>query len=124
VSNVLTYGVTGLAYSTPYYYRVRAYSGNVISDNSNTINLTTLLNTGFNFDEKALSDAYSFQSTVFINNKDNTKGEFSIYTSAGKLVYSAPSVQGITRYYLNEPGVYIVKVLTLNVNMAKKVVIR
>jgi len=124
VSNVLTYGVTGLVYSTPYYYRVRAYSGNVTSDNSNTINLTTLLNTGFNFDEKALSDAYSFQKTVFINNQDNTKGEFFIYTSAGKLVYSAPSVQGITRYYLNEPGVYVVKVLTKNVNMVKKIVIR
>ncbi len=124
VSNVNTYGINGLAYSTPYFYRVRAYSGTVASNNSNTINLTTLLNTGFNFDEKALSDAYSFQKTVFINNKDNTKGEFFIYTSGGKLVYSAPAVQGITRYYLNEPGVYVVKVITSNVNMVKKLVIK
>ena len=124
VSNVNTYGINGLAYSTPYFYRIRAYSGTVASNNSNTINLTTLLNTGFNFDEKALSDAYSFQKTVFINNQDNTKGEFFIYTSGGKLVYSAPAVQGITRYYLNEPGVYVVKVLTTNVNMVKKLVIR
>ena len=124
VNNATTYAVSGLTYSTPYYYRVRANAGTSVSDNSNVISLSTLLNTGFNFDESSLSDAYSFQKTVYINNKDNTKGEVFIYTTGGKLVYSAPAVQGISRYYLNEPGVYIVKIITSNVNLVKKVVIK
>lgn len=40
VGNVLTYNITGLANAT-YYYRVRAYNGNCISANSNTITYAT-----------------------------------------------------------------------------------
>ena len=41
VNNVLTYPVTSLSAGTAYYYRVRAYSATGVSDNSNTISLTT-----------------------------------------------------------------------------------
>jgi hypothetical protein len=125
VSNLLTYSVTGLTDNLPYYYRVKASLGGAVSDNSNTIMVSTLpLNTGFNFDESAQSDAYSFQKTVFVNIKDNAKGEILIYTAGGKLVFSTPAVQGISRFYLKMPGVYIIKVHTSTVNMAKKVVIK
>lgn len=125
VSNLLTYSVTGLTDNLPYYYRVKASLGGAVSDNSNTIMVSTLpLNTGFNFDESAQSDAYSFQKTVFVNIKDNAKGEILIYTVGGKLVFSTPAVQGISRFYLKMPGVYIIKVHTSTVNMAKKVVIK
>lgn len=125
VSNVILYPVAGLTDNKPYYYRVRAYNSNAESDNSNVIALNTLpLNTGFHFDENALTDAYSFQKTLFVNVKDNAKGEISIFTVGGKLVYSTPAVFGISRFYLNEPGVYIVKVLTGKTLMTKKVVIK
>ena len=125
VNNVTTYPVNGLAVKTPYFYRVRAYNNNAESENSNIISLNTLQdNTGFNFDESAASDAYTFQKTLFVNIKDNARGDIYIYTVGGKLVYSTPAVQGISRFYLNEPGVYVIKVLTTKVNMSKKVVIR
>ncbi|MHC0439381.1 fibronectin type III domain-containing protein [Flavobacterium sp. 3-210] len=40
IANVLTYNITGLTNNT-YYYRVRAYNGNCISANSNTIAYAT-----------------------------------------------------------------------------------
>ncbi|MFN8134350.1 MAG: fibronectin type III domain-containing protein [Bacteroidales bacterium] len=76
VNNVTTYPVNGLAVKTPYFYRVRAYNNNAESENSNIISLNTLQdNTGFNFDESAASDAYTFQKTLFVNIKDNARGE-------------------------------------------------
>src|SRR5262249_9782547 len=47
VGNVLSRKISGLAASTPYYYRVRAYSGNGTSGNSNVVTVTTLAPTGF-----------------------------------------------------------------------------
>ncbi|WP_426483571.1 fibronectin type III domain-containing protein [Flavobacterium sp. 2] len=45
VGNVLTYNITGLTNNT-YYYRVRAYNGNCISANSNTITYATAVTPG------------------------------------------------------------------------------
>ncbi len=45
VGDVLTYPVTSLSAGTTYYYRVRAYSATGVSDNSNTISLTTVPST-------------------------------------------------------------------------------
>ena len=41
VGNVLSRSVTGLSASTPYYYRVRAYTSGATGGNSNTISVTT-----------------------------------------------------------------------------------
>jgi hypothetical protein len=46
VGNALARSVTGLSPSTTYYYRVRAYTGNVTSGNSNVVSVTTLPPTG------------------------------------------------------------------------------
>lgn len=41
VGNVLTYPITGLSGGTTYYYRIRAYVGGRVSDNSNSISKLT-----------------------------------------------------------------------------------
>jgi Trypsin-like peptidase domain/Fibronectin type III domain len=46
VGNTLSRSVTGLSPSTTYFYRVRAYSGNGTSGNSNVVSVTTLPPTG------------------------------------------------------------------------------
>ena len=43
VTNVTSFGVTGLAANTAYYYRVRAYNGGGTSPNSSTITIQTLI---------------------------------------------------------------------------------
>ena len=49
VGNTISHSVTGLSTSTTYYYRVRAYTGNGTSGNSNVVSVTTLPPTGFPF---------------------------------------------------------------------------
>ena len=46
VGNVTNQNVTGLAATTFYYYRVRAYNGNGTSPNSNVIKIKTNNRTG------------------------------------------------------------------------------
>ncbi|MXN92374.1 T9SS sorting signal type C domain-containing protein [Flavobacterium sp. Sd200] len=55
--------VNGLNHSTTYYYRVRAAAGSSVSDNSNTISVTTLASTA---PELTLSELASF-GTICIN---------------------------------------------------------
>lgn len=89
-----------------------------------TSNGTVTPFTGIPSVEKSVADAYSFQKTIFVDIKDNSKGEIYIYTVSGKLVFSAAAVQGISRYYFNVPGIYIVKIQTTNTNLVKKVMIK
>jgi len=81
----------------------------------------TALNTGIKPVESALAAAYSFNKTVYVNMKDNSKGDIYVYNAEGKLIRSIPALQGLNRIDLDATGIYIVKVLTLNVNMVKKV---
>ena len=98
-------------------------------DGATTINVTasgnvTPFNTGIKPAESPLAAAYSFNKTVFVNNKDNSKGDIFIYNSEGKLIRSLPAVQGLNRIDLDIPGIYFVKVLTTRINLVKKVWIR
>jgi hypothetical protein len=81
----------------------------------------TALNTGIKPVESSLAAAYSFNKTVYVNMKDNSKGDIYIYNAEGKLIRSVPALQGLNSIDLDATGVYIVKVLTSNVNMVKKV---
>ena len=136
-SVIVTFASSTLA-GTPIYTRLKdglsegLYNNELITNDgggATPVNVScngtvTPLSTGINDDRSSLADAYSFQKTIFIDIKDNSKGEIFIYTMAGKLVYSTQAVQGISRYYFNVPGIYVVKIQTANVNMVKKVLIK
>jgi len=74
--------------------------------------------------EKPMADAYSFQKTVYVNLKDNSKGDILIYAMNGKLIRTIPAVLGLNRVDLDIQGIYIVKVITTKVNLVKKVWIK
>jgi len=128
---------TATLVGTPVYVMLKsglsaaAYDNEVLTNSgggANTVNVTcngtVTPFTGITLNEKPVSDAYSFQKTIFIDMKDNAKGEVFIYTVSGKLVFSTPAVQGISRYYFNVPGIYVVKIQTASTNLVKKVLIK
>lgn len=130
----IPYSTSTLA-STPVYVILKSglsaasYNNEIITNSgggATTLNVTgsgsvTPLNTGIKPTESALAAAYSFNKTIFVNMKDNSKGDIFLYNTDGKLICSVPAVQGLNKINVNITGIYIVKVLTLNVNMVKKV---
>ena len=121
--------------STPVYVILKAglneglYTNEAISNaggGASSVDVTgsgsvTALTTNIKPSESSLAAAYSFNKTLFVNMKDSSKGDIYIYNAEGKLIRSLPAVQGLNRIDLDATGIYIVKVLTLNVNMVKKV---
>ncbi len=124
--------------STPIYVSLKAglneglYNDEVISNtgggasttNVNISGSVTALNTGLKPVESSLAAAYSFNKTVFVNLKDNSKGDIYVYNAEGKLIRSVPALQGLNSIDLDATGIYIVKVLTSNVNIVKKVLVK
>jgi hypothetical protein len=121
--------------NTPVYVILKAglneglYTNEAISNaggGASTVDVTgsgsvTALNMGIKPVESSLAAAYSFNKTVYVNMKDNSKGNIYIYNAEGKLIRSVPALQGLNSIDLDATGIYIVKVLTANVNMVKKV---
>ncbi|MEI6900837.1 MAG: T9SS type A sorting domain-containing protein, partial [Bacteroidota bacterium] len=62
--------------------------------------------------EKTLANIYGYQKTVYIDLKDQLKGDAMIYNMSGQLITSASVQQGLNRINLQTPGVYVVKVIT------------
>ena len=87
VDNVTSRTVAGLATSTTYYYRVRAYNGNGTSGNSNVINVTTaaigqVATPTFDPDGLyyvACANSYTFNVTI----SSSTSGATIMYTTDG-----------------------------------------
>ncbi|MEI6750519.1 MAG: T9SS type A sorting domain-containing protein, partial [Bacteroidota bacterium] len=67
---------------------------------------------------------YSYQKTVFVNLKDNAKGDVFIYNIAGQLVASMPSASGMNRIELVNMGNYIVKVVKEKNAVVRKVFVK
>ena len=77
-------------------------------------------------DENKITDAniYSYQKTVFVDLKNQVKGDIYVYNISGQLVASIPSAMGMNRINLVNTGNYIVKVITDKKTMVEKVFVR
>jgi hypothetical protein len=67
---------------------------------------------------------YSYQQTVHINMKEQVKGDIYIYNITGQLVATKLSAQGTNEIKLPNVGNYIVKVITRNNTVIRKVFIQ
>jgi hypothetical protein len=73
--------------------------------------------------ESVSANVYSNNQTVYVNMKDQVKGDISIYDISGKLVTTKLGVQGMNEISIATTGNYIVKVITKGNTMVKKVFI-
>jgi hypothetical protein len=71
--------------------------------------------------ESATINIYSYQKAVYIDLKDQVKGDIFIFNTAGQLVNKAPASKGINEIKLLKTGIYMVKVVTANSTVVKKV---
>jgi len=70
------------------------------------------------------ANIYSHQQTVFINLNEKVKGDIFIYNIAGQLITSKPSAAGMNEIKLSNTGNYIVKVISKESSVVKKVYIQ
>jgi hypothetical protein len=68
-----------------------------------------------------VANIYSYKEIVFVNLKDQIKGDVFIYTISGQLVASTPSAKGTSRINLENTGNYIVKVITQKSTVVRKI---
>jgi hypothetical protein len=68
-----------------------------------------------------VSNIYSYQKTVYVDIKEQMKGEILIYSMNGQLVATALAARGINKIILTTTGVYIVRLVTDNTLVVKKV---
>jgi hypothetical protein len=71
--------------------------------------------------ENPVTNIYSYQKTVYIDLKEQTKGEAYIYTVSGQLIATASATKGINKIILTTTGVYVVKLVTDKTMVVKKV---
>ncbi|MEI6750594.1 MAG: T9SS type A sorting domain-containing protein, partial [Bacteroidota bacterium] len=74
--------------------------------------------------ENSFANIYSYSHTVFVDMKDNVKGDIFIYNIAGQLVSTVTTAMGKSKINLVNTGNYIVKVITNNSTMVKKVFVQ
>ena len=71
--------------------------------------------------EKMPASIYSFQKTIYIDIKDQQKGDIFVYNISGQLVKTIPSARGINEIKVPVGGNYIVKVVGRDNSSVKKV---
>jgi hypothetical protein len=71
--------------------------------------------------ENSIANVYSNSRTVYVDLKNSVKGDIFIYTVAGQLVASKLSANGMNEMILANTGNYIVKVISSQNTMVKKV---
>ena len=79
---------------------------------------------GVNDLENSFANIYSNSRIVYVDLKDNVKGDIFIYNISGQLVASVPAAQGKSKISLVNTGNYIVKVITDQSTMVKKVFVQ
>ena len=70
------------------------------------------------------AQVYSYYKTVYVNLIEGQKCDINIYTLAGQKVASRLSASGINEMHIDRTGIYMVKVLTLEGILVRKVYIR
>ncbi len=71
-----------------------------------------------------VTNIYSLDKAVYIDLSKQGKGDVFIYNLAGQLVENKPSASGLVNISLNTTGIYVVKVVTGNTTLTKKVWVR
>ena len=74
--------------------------------------------------ESSFANIYSNARTVYIDLKDNVKGDVFVYNISGQMVATLPAASGSKRIILANTGNYIVKVITNQSTMVKKVFVQ
>ena len=72
----------------------------------------------------SFANIYSNSRIVYVDLKDNVKGDIFIYNISGQLVATVPAAQGKSKISLVNTGNYIVKVITDQSTMVKKVFVQ
>jgi hypothetical protein len=80
--------------------------------------------TGIKETGKDAATVYSYKKTVYINMVDQSKGDIFIYNMAGQQVATRTSAQGMNEIKLPNTGNYIVKVISKNNTVVRKVFIQ
>ncbi len=70
------------------------------------------------------ANIFSYQQTVYINLNENVKGDIFVYSITGQLVTSKPSAVGMNEIKLSNTGNYIVKVISKESSVVRKVYIQ
>lgn len=74
--------------------------------------------------ENSFANVYGNANTVYVDLKNNVKGDIFVYTVAGQLVASVPAAQGSNKINLENTGNYIVKVISDKSTMVSKIFIQ
>ena len=80
--------------------------------------------TGLNETSKDAATVYSYQKTVYIHMAEQVKGDIYIYNIAGQQVASRLSAQGMNEIRLPNNGNFIVKIISKNSTVVRKVFIQ
>lgn len=79
---------------------------------------------GIDDNRPEVANIYCYHNTVFINLKNQVKGDIFIYNISGQLVANVSSATGTNRINLANAGNYIVKVISDKATIVKKVFIQ
>ena len=82
-----------------------------------------VLYTGTDETESQVATVYSYEHTIHVNLNDWVKGDILIYNIEGQQVAAKTPAQGINSFALPGTGIYIVKVITGEQTMVRKVFI-
>jgi hypothetical protein len=74
--------------------------------------------------ENSVAGIYVSHGIVYVTMKDNAKGDIYVYTVAGQLVAKVPATKGSNKISLSNTGNYIVKVVSNQNTMVKKVFVQ
>jgi hypothetical protein len=73
--------------------------------------------------ESSSANIYSYRQTVYVNMKDKQAGDIYIYNIAGQVIATKMSAKGMNEIGLNQTGNYIVKVISRDNTVVRKVFI-